>query len=49
MYLRRRENSGGEIIKYYITGVVQGMHPEKVELVSKVAFLSVQMPIELKI
>ena len=49
MYLRRHENSGSEIIKCCITGVVQGMRPEKLELDSKAAFLSAQMPIEMKI
>jgi len=49
MYLRRHEIPGSAIIKCCITGVVQGMRPEKLELVSKVAFLSAQMPIELKL
>jgi len=49
MYLRRQENSGSEIIKCCTTGVDQGMRPEKLELVSKVALLSAQMPIELKL
>ena len=32
-----------------MTGVDQGMRPEKLDLVSKVVFLSAQIPTELKI
>jgi hypothetical protein len=49
MYLRRHEITCSEIIKSCITGMVQGMRPEKLELVSKVASLPAQFPVELKI